>query len=90
MGVEFAQLEVDLAPTAEFAEEEEEADPEEEAGVIGQPDRVARVGEVVEPVVEAGEEVADGAYQEGADPQGRPALRLRVWTWVLIRATANW
>jgi hypothetical protein len=36
-----------------------------------------RVVDVVDPGVEVGEEVANGAGEEGADVQGRPFLRLR-------------
>jgi hypothetical protein len=78
-GAGLAQLEVDLAAAAELAQEEEQADPQQEAAVVDQAVGVALVGEVIQPVVELGEEVADGADQGGADGQGRPRLRFLFW-----------
>ena len=80
LGARLTQLEVDLAARAELAQEEEEADPEKETAVVAHPLRIAKVGEGVEPTVEVGEEVADGADQDRSDPQSRPAFRFWVWT----------
>ncbi len=71
-----AILEVELAAAAEFAQEEEDSIPEEGAAVVDDPLLATRVGDIIEPVIEGGEEVADGAGQDGPDLQGRPALRL--------------
>jgi hypothetical protein len=48
-GVRFAILEIQLAPAAEFADEQEDAVPEQEAFVVLDAVRAARVGDVVEP-----------------------------------------
>ncbi len=74
----FAILEVELASAAELADEEQHAVPEKEAAVVGDPLRAARVSNLVEPGVELREKMADGASEDGADGQGRPAWR-RWW-----------
>jgi hypothetical protein len=85
----FAILEVELAAAAELAHEEQDAIPEQEALVVLDAILTARVWDLVEPAVEAGEEVPDGAREGGAGVQGRPAF-LRLWVvWVLIRATVS-
>ena len=85
----FAVLEIELAAAAEFAHEQEDAVPEQEALVVLDAVLTARVGGLVEPVVEAGEEVSGGAGEGGADARRRPAFR-RLWVvWVRIRATVS-
>src|SRR5205823_958479 len=84
-----AVLEIELASAAEFADEQEDAVPQQEALVVLDAVLVALVGDAVEPGVEVGEEVGDGAGEGGADAQRRPAF-WRLWVvWVRIRATVS-
>ena len=85
-----AQLEVDLAAAAELAQEQEQPDTQQEAAVVDQPVWVAAVGKGVQPVVELGEEVADGADQQRADVQGRPRLAFLLLGVSRTRATVSW
>ena len=85
----FAVLEIELAAAAEFTDEQQDAIPEQEPLVVLDAVLTARVGDRVEPTVEVGEEVSDGAGEGGADVQRRPAF-WRLWVvWVLIRATVR-
>ncbi len=77
---DLAQLEVDLASTAEFTHEEEDADPQEEARMGLHAVGVAPVVNGIQPLVEERKEVQEGAKENRADLQGRPALRFCVWT----------
>jgi hypothetical protein len=69
------QLEVELAATAEFEEEQAQAPPEQEALVVDDAVLVARVVDVIEAVVEVGPEVSESADQERSDVQDRPFFR---------------
>jgi hypothetical protein len=85
----FAVPEIELAAAAEFADEQQDAIPEQEAFVVLDAILTACVGDLVEPVVEAGEEVPDGAGEGRPDVQRRPAF-WRLWVvWVRIRATVS-
>ena len=86
VGVAGLEIEVELAARAELEEVQGDAPPGQEAAVVLDGVGVAGVGELIEPVVEAGEEVADGQGQGGAEVYKRPRWRRRWGTWLLIRA----
>jgi hypothetical protein len=73
-GVIFAVLEIELASAAEFADEQQDAVPEQEALVVLDAVLTARVGDVVEPTVEVGEGRPFGACGSCGSGSGpRPA-----------------
>ena len=60
-------LEIQLPATAQFAEEQRQPPPQQEAFVVNDKGLEARIGDLVDPVVELGEEVAYGQGEDGAD-----------------------
>ena len=68
--VEFqiAALVIELAAAAELAQEQHQPPPEEKATVVGHQDLPARVGQFIDPVVELGPEMPDGADQAVPQP----------------------
>jgi hypothetical protein len=90
LGAIGVELVVELAAAAQLAREQHDPQPQEEMLVVDDVGQETRVLDVIDPGVEVGEEVADGAGEEGADVQGRPFLRWRSRTWFLTRARVNW
>ena len=69
------ESEIELPTAAELQQEQQQADPAHEAGLVCNAIAVATVGQCLEPVVELGKEVADGLDEGGRDDQVRPARR---------------
>jgi hypothetical protein len=60
-------VEVQLTATAQFAHEQQQTQPQQKAFAVDEALGSAAVRDVVEPGVEVGEEVPDGADEEGSD-----------------------
>jgi hypothetical protein len=73
--VALGQLVVELASGAEFEQEQRQAQPQQEALVVDDAVSAAAVWDLIEPTVEVGPEVQDGADQGRPDVQLRFALR---------------
>ena len=84
------QLGVQSPAAAQAEEEKGDAPPGHEARGVDDHRLESAIGQLVEPVVEVGEEVPDGACQQGGQLQGRPFLRLRAVVCVVTRARVNW
>lgn len=80
------QLVVQLPATAQLAQEQPQAPPQQEALVIDDEGGVARIGDGAQPLVELSKEMADRLDEPRADGKGRPRRRWRCWTWVRTRA----
>jgi hypothetical protein len=62
-----AELEVELAATAQLQHVKKDAPAGEEAARVGNRFLVTTVGQLVQPGIPQGEEMAEGAYEQGAD-----------------------
>jgi hypothetical protein len=69
------QFEVQLPAAVQLQEIQEQTPPDEKASGVSAGVLVAGIGQVLEPVVELGEEVADGLDEGLAEDQGRPFWR---------------
>jgi len=76
-----AQLEVQLPAATQFAEEQQQAPPEEKALVISDQYLPARVRQLARPEVEFRAEVPDGANEALSEAYDLPALRRRSVAW---------
>jgi hypothetical protein len=64
-----------LPAAVQLQEIQEQTPPDEKASGVSAGVLVAGIGQVLEPVVELGEEVADGLDEGLAEDQGRPFWR---------------
>ena len=88
--LQVAQVKINLPAAAQAQGEEEQRQPEQEAAGIDHEGLEAGVGHLVQPGVELGEEVAQGADEDRAQLQDLPARR-RCWVvWVRTRARLSW
>jgi hypothetical protein len=85
-----AQFKIELAAGTELEQIQSESPPGEEACGVGAGLRDARIGQLIEPGVERGEEMADGLDQGAAGDQGPPALSFRSRARARSSATVSW
>lgn len=69
------QFEVQLPAAGQLQQVQQQAPPDQKARGVGASVLVTRIGQLLEPVVELGEEVAYGLDKGLAQDQGRPFLR---------------
>ena len=86
VGVVGVQVEVELAAGAELKEVPGDTPPGQKAPVLRDDVLVARIGQLVPPVVEGREEGADGWHQAGVAFSKRPRFRRRCGTGLGMRA----
>ena len=79
--LEIAQLEVQLPAASQFAEEQQQAPPEQKAPVISHQHLPARVGQLARPGVELRAEVPDGPDEALSQAYDLPAFRRWSVTW---------
>jgi hypothetical protein len=84
-----AQMEVQLSAAAQFAAKEQESPPEQKLPVAGDEGIEAGVGQILEPAVESGPEMAHGACEDPPQFYDLPARRRRAVAWVATWARAS-
>ena len=85
-----AQVEVELATTSQLQAEQQQAPPGQKLLVILDEGGKAGIGQLVELVVEAGPEMANGFDEGAAEAYDLGVRRWRAFTWVRTCAIASW
>ena len=83
------QMEVELPTASQFAAKEQESPPEQKLPVVDDERLEAGVGQLLEPAIEGGPEMAHGADEDPPQFYDLPARRRRAVVWVAIWARAS-